>query len=235
VNGKPLSAYSGRRLANYETNVRGICPGYDTLHELTGVVLGALVGDEATLLVAGTGLGREIEVLAGQHPGWHFTGFDPSAEMLGEAEKRVSQAGLGNRVTLIEGTVDAVAEDRPFDGALSLLVMHFLPDTAENGGKQSFLAGLAARLAPRAPLAIADIQGERGSEDLGRIMTAWRRWKLYAGMDPEDEEKGHCAIEHELPFVTETRFCELLETAGFKPPLIYYRALAVGAYVTHRQ
>jgi len=235
VTGKPLSAYSGRRLANYETNVRGICPGYDILHELTGVVLGALLGDEASILVAGAGLGREIEVLAGLHPKWRFTGFDPSAEMLGEAERRIARAGIGNRVTLVEGSIDAVADDLRFDGALSLLVMHFLPDMAETGGKRSFLGGLAARLRPGAALAIADIQGERGSEDLERIMAAWRRWKLHTGMDPEDEEKGHRAIESKLPFVSEARFRELLETAEFEPPQLYYRALTVGAYVTHRR
>jgi len=235
MNGTPLSTYSGRRLSNYETNVSGICPGYEVLHELTGVVLGALLSNEASILVAGAGLGREIEVLAGLHPKWRFTGFDPSTEMLGEAEKRIAEAGLQDRVTLIEGTVDAVTEAAPFNGALSLLVMHFLPDSTGIGGKQSFLAGLAARLVSGAPLAIADIQGERGSDDLHRIMSAWRRWKLHAGMDPEDEEKGHRAIEHDLPFVTETRFRELLETTGFEPPLPYYRALAVGAYVTHRK
>jgi len=235
VNAKPLSTYSGRRMTNYETNIRGICPGYEVLHELTGVVLGAHLGDEARILVAGVGLGREIEVLAGSHPKWRFTGFDPSAEMLGEAERRIAAADLEDRVTLVEGSVDAVAEAALFDGALSLLVMHFLPDSAGVGSKRSFLAGLAARLVSGAPLAIADIQGERGSDDLHRIMSAWRRWKLQAGMDPEDEEKGHRAIEHDLPFVTETRFRQLLQTTGFEPPLPYYRALAVGAHVTRRR
>lgn len=235
MNAKPLSAYSGRRLVNYETNVRAICPGYDTLHELTGVVLGAFLGDEASILVAGAGLEREIEVLAGQHPGWRFTGFDPSAEMLGEAEIRVSRSGLEDRVTLVEGTVDSVADDLRFDGALSLLVMHFLPDTVDPGGKRDFLEALMTRLKPGAPLAIADILGERGSDDLERIMAAWRRWKLHAGMDPLDEEKGHRAIEHDLPFVTEVRFRELLDITGFEPPYPYYKALAVGAYLTHRR
>ena len=55
--------------------------------------------------------------------------------MLLIARKKVAAASLENRISLVRGLINDVAE-KDFDAATSILVMHFLPD---DGTKLNFL------------------------------------------------------------------------------------------------
>lgn len=222
--------FDDRRARVYDELIRQVVPGYDMLHRLAALMLGQSLGPQAHLLVAGVGTGAEIANLAPERPGWRFTGFDLSADMLGAARRRVDEAGWGDRVDLIRGTVDAV-EAGGFDAATLALVLHFLPD---DGTKQAMLNGLARRLKPGAPLILADLHGAPGTAGFRHLTAVWRAWQLDAGIPPDDVDKGFARIVKDIHFVPEERLAELLENAGFGVPQRFWGGLLFGGWVVRR-
>lgn len=220
------------RARRYDDTIRRVIPGYDTLHDLTGLILREEIGPAARVLVVGAGTGAELERLGSANPGWTFTACDPAKGMLEVAADRVRRAALEDRVTLHATTVDALDATPPYDAATCLLVMHFIPD---DGAKLAVLQDIAARLKPGAPLVFADMYADPASPRYGRLTAAWAQWQLRQGIDPVEVEKGLRHVERDIHFVPESRLSELLDAAGFTAPERYYAAFLFGGYITHRK
>lgn len=60
-------------------------------------------GEDATVLEAACGTGRNLIVAARRYPKARFYGFDISAEMLKQARRNVEKAGLSDRIVLAQG------------------------------------------------------------------------------------------------------------------------------------
>lgn len=118
-------------ITDYERVVRGVNIGYDLFFTLTQASLRALGKADLDLLVVGAGGGAEIERFLPENPAWRITGVDPSREMLDRAAAKAERVGVADRVTLICGSMDDVPNDRRFDAATCLFVLHFLPDDAK--------------------------------------------------------------------------------------------------------
>jgi tRNA (cmo5U34)-methyltransferase len=135
-------------LNEYEQRVKGVNVGYDLTFLLTECFLRALGKSDLHLLVVGAGGGAEIERFLPRNPGWKITGVDPSEQMLAQAQAKVAAFNLGDRVTLVQGTIEHLAPEKRFDAATCLYVLHFLPDAA----KLELLRNVRGRLQSGAPL-----------------------------------------------------------------------------------
>ncbi|KKB08214.1 class I SAM-dependent methyltransferase [Devosia chinhatensis] len=124
-------------------------PGLESLHQMTGMLLGERVSEQGSVLVLGAGGGLELKALSHAHPGWEFDGVDPSPDMLALAREVV---GPNQRVRLHEGYVGSAPEG-PFDGAVCLLTFHFIA----REDRMETLRQLRGRLQPGAPLVLAHI------------------------------------------------------------------------------
>jgi ubiquinone/menaquinone biosynthesis C-methylase UbiE len=77
----------------------------------------------------GCGPGDVVIRLGRATPHVHVTAIDGSAPMIALARAAVRDAGLDDRVTLVEGYVPGVAlQDRSYDAVLSKDLLHHLPD-----------------------------------------------------------------------------------------------------------
>src|SRR6266545_5596440 len=90
----------------YEQTVRQVNMGYDFLFTLAHCFLQAQRRPQLELLVVGAGGGAEVERFLPDNPGWRLTGVDPSQDMLDLARAKVERLGVGQRATLIRGTVE---------------------------------------------------------------------------------------------------------------------------------
>jgi tRNA (cmo5U34)-methyltransferase len=115
---------------------------------MTDLLVAERMPDDGRLLVLGAGGGLELEHLAAAHAGWQFDGVDPSAEMLGLAEATTER--FTARIGLHEGYVDS-APAGPFDAAVCLLTLHFIPAPE----RLDTLRHLHRRLKPGGPLVVA--------------------------------------------------------------------------------
>jgi tRNA (cmo5U34)-methyltransferase len=132
----------------YEQTVKSVNIGYDLTFQLTECFLYALGKPNLHMLVIGAGGGAEIERFLPHNPGWKITGVDPSQQMLARAQTKVAEFNLGDRVILVQGTIDQLRPEMRFDAVTCFYVLHFLPDAA----KLELLRNLRDRLQPDASL-----------------------------------------------------------------------------------
>jgi demethylmenaquinone methyltransferase / 2-methoxy-6-polyprenyl-1,4-benzoquinol methylase len=87
-------------------------------------------GPDDRVLDVATGTGAVALELA-RATGCSVVGLDQSAEMLGEARRRIEAAGLTERVELVEGTALALPfDDAAFDHLTITYLMRYVPDPA---------------------------------------------------------------------------------------------------------
>ena len=219
------------RAAEYEQQSRIALAGYEACHELTACILAAALGSgsPAHLLVAGAGgTAQEIVTIARLEPQWRFTGVDPSAAMLELSRSRVEARGLSGRVDWKLGRVDDLPEQRCFDAATLLGVLHHLPG---NEAKLATLRAIAARLKPAAPFVVACNHYAYASQPL--FLAAWRqRWRQAGASNDEIEAKLGKILHGADPPASEEAVAGLLRAAGFSGPMRFFCSLFWGAWLT---
>nr|WKN37696.1 methyltransferase domain-containing protein [Tunicatimonas sp. TK19036] len=197
--------FEGERAAHYDEAITRWIPAYDLFHAFISHHLQETFrpNEPLSILIAGCGTGKEIpEVSLSSH--WSITGFDPSVEMIRQAEARY---GKQPHVKLINGTIEAVKE-KDFDVATLVLVLHFLSD---DGPKQQLLAELCQRLKPTGQLLLVDIYHcEDFEEQLSRLQES-----LQGDVDPEMLEAGIKHIRDDIFHIPEDRLKQLIMEAGF--------------------
>lgn len=104
------------------------------------------------VLEVGCGTGNLLVALASAFPAARFIGVDLDPDSLQVAAGRVSDAGLGERIELCQGTVDAAARERTVDAVVLVEVLHEIaPD-----GRADVLTQCAAALRPGGWMVIVD-------------------------------------------------------------------------------
>jgi tRNA (cmo5U34)-methyltransferase len=198
----------------YDQTVRRVNVGYDLLFTLAHSFLRALRQPDLELLVVGAGGGAEIESFLPSNPDWRLTGVDPSAEMLARARARAEHLLVLDRVTLLRGTVDELPNDRRFDAAVCLFVLHFLPDEA----KLTTLRGIHRRLRRRAPLIVAC--GSRVVDDFSLrddYLGAWQQFGELMGMPVERMAALiQQLLSQQASASAEEEYVRLMHAAGFE-------------------
>ena len=211
----------------YDDTAHKIIPAYHSIYELTQHLLRDKLNKEARILVAGAGTGKEIIDCSQNNPLWSFTGFDPAKPMLSIARKKVAAASLKNKISLVLGQIDDVAE-KDFDAATSILVMHFLPD---DGAKLNFLKAIADKLKPGAPIILVDLEGECGSDEYNIFNAAWKNQQLFTRGENDRVSKEFIIREKEVHFISQKRTESLLEEVGYFKIHKFFKAYLFGGYV----
>lgn len=211
--------------AGYDDRAQRINSIMDNLHFLIGLVLRDLPA-EANILCVGVGTGAEIIRLAEQFPRWRFTGVDPSAAMLDVCRRRVQESDLSSRCKLVHGYVTDVAEEEAFDGALCLLVAHFL----KGADRQALFDAITNRLRSNGYLINAEICFDLHSPQFDSMLEQWKAMHRHAGATDE----SLAGIRHQLeeiiavvsPEITEA----LLRNSGLTLPVQFFQSLLIRAW-----
>jgi tRNA (cmo5U34)-methyltransferase len=222
--------FNGEWSNEYDDAAHKIIPAYHSIYELTQHLLRDKLDKEARILVAGAGTGKEIIDCLQNNPHWSFTGFDPAESMLSIARKKVAAASLENKIFLVLGLIDDVAE-KDFDAATSILVMHFLPD---DGTKLNFLKGIADKLKPGALIVLVDLEGEIGSDEFNTLNAAWKNQQLFIRGENDRVREEFIIREKEVHFIPQKRIESLLEEVGFIKIHKFFKAYLFGGYVAEK-
>lgn len=206
---------------DYQNNSRKFIPGYDGLYSLAEVLLAQDLPDKAQILIVGAGGGKEVTQFGRAFPNWTLTGVDPSEQTLGAARELVERANLGSRVRLHLGTIDDL-EEKQYDAATALLVMHFLPD---DGSKLRFLKAIHDRLKPGAKLILADGCYDKNSKEFDWLFNAFISHAKLNGAPPEILDQTLKFIEESSQSILKTRELELLAEANFGEIKSFFQGL----------
>lgn len=217
------AAFGAAHAASYIKSTREKVPGLSALHHMTAMLLGERVPDEGKVLVVGAGGGLEVKALADSHAGWSFCGVDPSADMLKLAE--VTLASHSPRVQLLQGYVDS-APDGPFDAAVCLLTLHFVP-AAE---RVRTLREIHARLRSGSPFVVAHISFPQTEPE--RTLSIDRHL-AFGGVSPGNMDNARKSIATGLSVLSPEEDEAMLREAGFHGVGLFYAALTFRGWVAY--
>lgn len=227
VTNAPNPRFDVSRAGFYDARIQKTIPGYQTLHDLTAVALGAELPEDAKLLIVGAGTGHEIVTLGAQHSKWTFTAIDPSEPMLTIARQRTQEAGMSDRVQWIQGTVDEVELEGDFDAATMLLALHFVP----RAEKSNHLAAIRRHLRPGAPFILADSFGDPETTRFKRYLHLMKEWGRAHGLDESYLAELYDPTRKDLHRVPEDVIKALLRDAGFIDIQRLFQAYFIGAWL----
>lgn len=223
--------FDAQRASVYDTKIRKVVPGYETMHDLSLNLLQRHFPSRANILVAGAGTGEEVISCAQGNLSWHITGVDPTEKMLSIARIHVEYANLNERVHLHLGEVKDLQPEAQFDAATSILVMQFIPD---DGGKKEYLQAIASRMKPGGKFIIIDLVGDTASPEFAIFLATWKARQLRLGEDAAEVEKDFAHILRDIRFVSEERMGGLLREAGFTNVCKFFQAYLFCGWVADR-
>ncbi|WP_426703234.1 class I SAM-dependent methyltransferase [Rhodanobacter sp. Col0626] len=215
-----------KAVARYAEGPARQVPGFRDLQQMAMLLLAEVVPEDGRVLVLGAGGGLELKVFAEAQPGWHFTGVDPSAEMLKLADATLGP--LASRVDLIEGTIDAAPEDL-FDGATCLLTLHFL--SIEE--RLHTLGALRRRLTPGAPLVVAHHSFPQDESEKRRWLERYAAFAVSSGISEPNASSAIEAIAARLPLLSPEQEVALLQEAGFGTVELFYAGFTFKGWVAY--
>lgn len=215
----------------YDRTAQLALPGYEAMHTMVLACLQAYLPESADLLVVGSGTGMELTRLGNASPGWHFLGIDPSEKMQEIAKQKMSHHQLSHRVKLIQGYTHSLPTDILYNGATSILVMHFIPPS----DKLQFLQSIAQRLHSSAPLVLVDVFSERTSQELKQLMPILQAYWNAAGVPPQKQQELLAGFHQGIYPLAETSIVNLLEQAGFEKTMRFYTGLWVGGWLAFKR
>ena len=198
-------------------------PGFDGLHRMTSQLLAERVPVNGDVLVLGAGGGLELKMLADNHPGWTLTGIDPSADMLRLAAQIAGSHA--DRIRLHEGYIHA-APAGPFDGAVCLLTMHFVPREQ----RLETLREIHRRLVPGAPFVVAHISFQQTEPERSMWIA---RHIAFSGTAPANIESARHAIATRLSVLSPEEDEAFLREAGFSDVSLFYAGLSFRGWVAY--
>lgn len=219
--------FDGSFSNEYDDKAHKIIPGYHIIYKLTQHLLRENLNSNAKILVVGAGTGKEMIEFSQNNHHWSFTGVDPAEPMLSTARKKVAALSLEDRISLVHGFVDDVAE-KDFDAATSILVMHFLPD---DGTKLNFLKDIANKLKTGAPVILVDLEGEMNSDEYSTFSAAWKNQQLFERGQDDNVKEEFAMRNNEVQFIPQKRIESLLEEAGFFKIYKFFKAYLFGGYM----
>jgi tRNA (cmo5U34)-methyltransferase len=207
-------------VANYTSGPARMVPGFADLHKMAGILMAERCPPNARILVLGAGGGLEMAALAKTYPGWTFDGVDPSAPMLDLA--RQTLGADQHRATLHQGYIEDAPEG-PFDAAICLLTLHFVP----YDDKLRTLRDLHRRLALGAPFVSAHHSIDSDPDQ--RIRWLERCAEFSGGLGPK---AGFARMMAEkLPILSPKDDAETITAAGFSEVTLFYAAFTFRGWV----
>jgi 16S rRNA (cytosine1402-N4)-methyltransferase len=150
------------------------------LDRVTGLLAPACAADSAVLVDATLGLAGHSLALLRAHPGLRLVGLDRDPDARAEATRRLTDAGVADRATVVPAVFDELPEvlDRLgltevqavlFDLGVSSLQL----DRPDRGFSYAADAPLDMRMDPSAPRTAADVVNTYPAADLARVLRVY--------------------------------------------------------------
>ena len=210
--------------AQYAEGPEQFMPGYLSVQRMASVLLRERMPEGGHVLVHGAGGGAEVEAFARLNPGWRFTGVEPAKAMLDEAAVRL--APLGDRLALHHGFIDD-APAGPFNGATSLLTLHFI----EAEARKATVAAIVRRLKPGAAFVAVHVSFPQTSDGREQMLARHREFTISGGADPAVAEEGRTMIDEQLPVLEPEVDAAILREAGLVDVIQFFEAFTWRGWV----
>lgn len=222
--------YFNQEFSNsYDDRNRRLSPIMDALHFTIELSLKDIKQD-AKILCVGAGTGAEVLYLAERFPNWQFTCIEPSESMMNIMREKFAAKGLLERCKLHLGYIDSFQSSEKYDGALSILVSHFIVKIDD---RVSYYKAIKSMLNNDAPLINADISADVLAENWPTQFAIWLNLYKKAGASLEDVEKMFLSqIGKGIIVETNEAIEQLLLNCGFRMPTKIFQTLLINSWIS---
>jgi tRNA (cmo5U34)-methyltransferase len=210
--------------SGYAERTMRIVPGVRDLHKMTGLLIAERAPADARVLVLGAGGGLELKAFADMRHTWRFDGVDPSREMLQLA--KVTMGAASSRVMFHESTIDGTPEG-PFDAAVCLLTLHFLPEEE----RRHTVKEVFRRLKPGAPFVVAHHSFPNRGSDQEKWLA---RYAAFAEIPEAQVEHSIKAMKERLHVLSPDQDVEILSDAGLRNIEQFYAGFTFKGWVGYK-
>lgn len=228
---KTVSFFSGKVASEYDERAKRNAPLIDGMYYTIYLALKDLAPN-AQILSVGTGTGNEIFYLAQKFPNWNFTCIEPAKQMAEILQEKIEAAKLKDRISVFNGYVDDFNGKSNFDGALCLLVSHFIIKPKE---RIAFFISIAANLKPNGILVNADISADMKSAEFEELLPVWLNMQRQSGLNDEMVKEHILAGMGKAYAVSSNRKIErILIRAGLEKCALLYRSIFINAWISKK-
>lgn len=225
-----ITALFDRQAEHYDTQWARTAPIRHCLHLLLDSHFATLAPD-ARVLCVGAGTGAELSHLATGNPGWRFTVVEPSGRMLDLCRQQAQAEGYAARCRFHEGYLESLQADAPHDAATCFLVSQFLLDRQ---ARTAFFGQIAGRLRPGGLLASSDLAADIDSPEYTVLLQAWLRMMSAAAISEGDIERMRKAYATDVAVIPAGEVEAIIAAAGFEPPVEFFQAGLIHAWMSRR-
>lgn len=197
----------------------------EALHFLMTLVLRDLPVRSRVLCV-GAGTGAEILSLSRAFPEWRFVALEPSLPMLEICKERLRNAGVEARCEFVNGYIQDLPSDGPYDAVLSILVGHFV----SRDSRAEFYKNMVDRLRVGGAFVNAEISFDLNSEDFPAMLNNWKGIQELMGATPESLAALPKQLREILIVLSPEEVQELIHRAGIKTPVPFFQAFMIKAW-----
>ena len=230
MHSEELKAVFDQQASGYDKQWVRMAPIRDGLYFLLESIFADLPAD-ARILCVGVGTGAELAYLARTFPRWRFTALDPSGAMLNVCRQRASAEGYISRCNFHEGYLDSLPIEDRHDGATCFLVSQFI---LAQEVRSEFFRAIADRLVPGGVLASSDLASDVGSNAYDALLRVWLQVMSSAVIQPKVLERTRAAYAKDVAILPPQRIASIIESAGFEPPVQFFQAGLMHAWVSKR-
>ncbi len=228
-------AYNTNDIFNNELSLQyDACNGrlgeiIDNMHMLISLLLNNLP-EQAKILCVGVGTGTEIIRLARFHPQWHFTGIDPSPDMLAVCSEKLTAAGLTDRCQLNLGYLSNLPVTADYDAVLCLLVTHFIQHPQRDG----IYTQMYRQLKTGGRVITAEIAGDIHSPLFNEHLEVWRVMHETVSQKPQEATAIMAMLTQRLLLLPPEQTETLIEQAGFSPAQRFFQSLLIHGWTARK-
>lgn len=230
MNQDELRALFDQQAAGYDAQWMKTLPIRHCLHLLLDSVFAELPVD-ARVVCIGVGTGAELAHLAQKHRNWRFTAVEPSGAMLKVCRQLAEAEGFAARCNFHEGYLETLSDVGEFDAATCFLVSQFILDQR---ARTEFFREISRKLKPGGILASSDLASDVTSDEYEVLLRAWMRMMTAADIAPEGIDRMRKAYTHDVGVLPPNTIASIIESAGFEPPVQFFQAGLIHAWVSKR-
>lgn len=225
-----IKAIFDQQAASYDAQWAKTAPIKDCLYFLLEPLFAELPVD-AQILCVGVGTGAELANLAQKHPAWRFTAVEPSGSMLDLCRQRAEKEGFASRCQFHEGYLESLSANGAYDAATCFLVSQFILDQK---ARSEFFRGISRKLKVGGILASSDLASDVDSSEYEVLLRAWMSMMAASDVTPEAIDRMRKAYSSDVGVLPPSRVASIIETGGFEPPIQFFQAGLIHAWVSKR-
>jgi len=198
------------RVTHYDENLFRILPQAELFFS---TCLSFIPHHRIAIMELGSGTGYFTTFMLGQNPDYQITCIDKSPEMLEMARRKKELSGC----TFIEGDITTGLPEGTFDGVVTTLTLHHIPDNS----REKLIREIYQKLNPEGCFICGDVFKPEQDWIESIYRSRWKNHMRETGMPEDQIRETVSGRENAWPFLdTMHGFYRKIKNAGFKRILV---------------